>query len=118
MEFSEKTIISEIEMPSETISKRSLKLIILSGDESIVKIADSVAQQEPLGVERVVIWIKNPDISSIVKQIPKTDIFFDDCLLFSLSTINKVGESISKNSPINHIRLDKAFIEAGKSEIN
>lgn len=118
MTFSEKTLVTETELPLDIISKRCLKLVILSNDESIVEMADKVAQQKPLGVERNVIWIKSPNISTIVKQLPEIGDSINDCIAFSLSTINKVGLSIDVNSPINFVRLDRAFIKAGKNQNN
>lgn len=118
MVLSEKTLVTEKELPLNVLSKKSLKLIILSIDESIVEMADKVAQQTPLGVERIVVWIQNPDISKLKNQLPEISHFIDNCKAFSLSTINRVGLSISQNSSVNFIQLDRAFIKAGKSEIN
>ena len=118
MAFTEKTLVTETELPLDVISKRCLKLVILSNDESIVEMADKVAQHDPLGVERIVIWIKNPDISRLKNQIPEFDDFIDNCIGFSLSTINRAGLAISNNSSVNYVQLDRAYIKAGKPEIN
>ncbi len=117
MEFSENTIVCEGVIPSEVLARQCLKLVVLSDDEYLVHLADTVAQQEPLGFVRVVVWIQNIDNISIINQIPEID-DIENCLAFSLSTINRIGTVITSRSTIDLVELDSAFIEAGKTEIN
>lgn len=112
-----KTIVCEGVIPSDVLSRLCLKLIVLTDDEELVSLADTIAQQEPFGVDRIVVWIHNIDTSVIRDQIPDID-DLDNIIAFSLSTINKVGMIITSSSIIDLVELDSAFIEAGKTEIN
>jgi nitrate reductase NapAB chaperone NapD len=117
MEFSEKTIVCEGVIPLEVLTKQCLKLVILSDDENLVNLADTIAQQEPFGVDRIVVWIHNIDTTAITNQIPEID-DIENILAFSLSTINKVGMVVTSSSTIDLVELDSAFIEAGKTDRN
>ena len=118
MALSNKTTISTASIPADVLLKPSLKLIILSTDESIVIKADTVAQNDPIDVERCVVWVKDFDRNALVKQIPGLVGKIDNCIAFSLSTINKIGLLINKNDVIDWVILGMAYTEAGKSDLN
>ena len=80
--------------------------------------SDSVAQQTPAGVKRIVLWTKNIDNQDLMNQIPNMPHNIENCLAFSLSTINKIGQVLRDNIQMNKPRIDRAFIKAGKSENN
>lgn len=116
--LSDKTTTCNGSIPISILEKVCLKLIMLTEDKSDVIKADLVAQQEPLGVQRCVVWIKDLDQSLLIDQIPELGDAINNCSAFSLSTINKIGWIIDNNTVINYVRLDRAFIKAGKPENN
>lgn len=118
MNYSEKTTICTEKLPANLLKKRGLKLVIINSDPDFVKKADTVAQQTPMGIERYVIWVKSPDIGMLRNQIPELPEFFNTVIAFSLSTINKLALIMSKDEPINELRIDRAYFKAGSSEYN
>ena len=118
MSYSENTIICSTEISSEILEKTCLKLIVLTQDDEFISIADLVAQQDPMGFYRCVVWIENCNFDSIKDQIPDLIADPDNLTAFSLSTINKVAWIINTADPVNGPRIDRAFIEAGKLQFN
>ncbi|MBA4410621.1 MAG: hypothetical protein C0397_14515 [Odoribacter sp.] len=118
MSYSENTIICSTEIPTEILEKTCLKLIVLNQDDEFVNIADSVAQQEPMGFDRCVVWIKDFNFALIKDQLPDLLANQNNIAAFSISTINKVAWIISTTDPVNGPRIDRAFIEAGKNQFN
>lgn len=118
MALSEKTIICDEFISEDIINDPILKLIVINDEEDFVELADMVAQQDPMGMDRRVIWIKNCDHQSVYDQIPDLSVELNNVKAFSLSTINKAARIIDIDDDINFIRIDEAYIEAGKPEYN
>ncbi len=113
--FSEKTVLGEGRIPAAVLAEQCQKLVILSENELMVHLADDIAQLEPIGARRMVVWIKNAELAGIQDQIPELK-KTKDCIAFSLSPTNKIGSVISNNTVIDYVELDSAFLMAGRSK--
>lgn len=118
MALSNKTTICIASIPAAVLSKSSLKLIMLTADESIVQMADKLVQKNPPLVDRCVVWVKDVDRNALIKQIPDISGQLDNCIAFSLSTKNKIGLIINSTDEFDYVILGSAFAEAGKSVLN
>lgn len=118
MAFSEKTKTNRGIIDASILSERNLKFVILSTKQLIVERADSVAQRQPFGVKRIVVWLKDLDKQALLKQLPALPNNLDECVAFSLSTKNKIGHLFKIGDSISKVRIDSAFIRAGKTVNN
>ncbi|MDE5422644.1 hypothetical protein L3073_10540 [Ancylomarina sp. DW003] len=118
MKYSRRTIISNTVIPDDILNKKCLKIVILTQDEDIVKLADTAAKQTPFGIERIVVWVKDFDSVQINDQISGLQNNLNNCIAFSLSTINKVGLVMNDAPNINLFRVNNAFTQAGRSKNN
>ena len=118
MAFSEKTKINQGSIDANILGERNLKFVILSTKELIVERADAVAQRQPFGVKRIVVWIKDLDKQALLIQLPALPNNLDDCVAFSLSTKNKIGHLFNIGDSISKVRIDSAYIKAGKTVNN
>lgn len=118
MTYSRKTIICNESINIEILNETSLKLVVLNNFNNFVEMADSVAQQTPMGFERRIVWVKNKDIEMLKNQFSELPDEIENIIAFSLSTINKVAFILNKGDTINSPRIDRAFIKAGKTKYN
>jgi hypothetical protein len=115
MSFSEKTKINQGIIDPNILSEQNLKFVIVSTKQLIVERADTVAQRQPFGVKRIVVWVKNFDERALINQLPALPNNLDECVAFSLSTKNKIGHLFKIGDSISKIRIDSSFIKAGKT---
>lgn len=101
-----------------------LVVVVLGNDpisEQAVKCADKRAKVVVQGFERKVAWIQDRDtLANKIRQLKpgQADISKEDLagvVAFSVSLGNTVMDIVRVNEEINFLRMDIAFLEAGKA---
>lgn len=113
-----KTIIV-IEDDLETIiDKLELKVIVLGDKQELVSLLNAVSYYTPMGINRFVIWIQNPDYDVLKEMFPLLPDDLYKIKAFALSTINNVAYAMEEEERETLFRADRLFIKAGKSIYN
>lgn len=93
---------------------KSIKLIVIVDDLKLLTMADEIAEYGPLNRQRKVVWVKKPDLTAIKKQINGVDAI-NNWVAFSVSPINKFAFAITKTTTIDELKIEEAFVKAGKT---
>ncbi len=112
-----RTVINPPEDPAGILGKEALKLIVLGNREPLVEKADYIAGEMPLGVERYVVWYKEPSFDDLKEKFPELR-EHADFKAFALSTLNKVADVLDSDDREDYFRLDRAFTKASWPQYN
>ncbi len=118
MDYSKNTIIGSKSLPAEILNTMSLKLVVLTPDSGFIDLADPIAQQNPMGIDRYVVWLKDPDAGALQNQLSGLEDNLEEVVAFSLSTTNKPAAYIRKGDLIDMPGIDYAFVVAGEPQYN
>jgi len=114
----EKTIITtEDDLPT-IIDKSELKVIVLGDKEELVSLLNAVSYYTPIGINRFVIWIQEPNRNVLKEMFPSLSKDIDNVKAFALSTKNKIAYSMKEDERESLFRADRLFIKAGKTIYN
>ncbi len=113
-----KTIIYPGQDPESTIQLPALKLVIIADNNTLVTIADNLAQYPPTSVDRYVIWFKEPAGYNLHQRFPDLPADLSTVCAFSLSIKNKVADLILTSETLDYVRIDFSFTQAGLPKYN
>lgn len=114
----QRTIIVPGGNPETILSQKILKMIVIVDNDSFVEKADNLALDKPAGIERYVVWYLSPDFDQLKKAYPDLPDNLSGVVAFSLSTKNKVADTIKSNEQLSYSRIDSSFTKAGLPEFN
>ncbi len=100
------------------LNQFALKMVILVNDPELADKADYLSQNPPLGFERKVIWIPNPDFAQLAKRFPGLSADITNIQAFSLSSKNIVSHVIKKDEVVDYALIGYAFSQAGLHQYN
>jgi len=113
-----KTLIYPGENPCTVLSRKCLKIVVLTDNRDIVETAEILAQNQPTSAERHVIWYKEYNDSELKNKFPGLPDNLSGIEAFSLSTTNKVCEVIKKWKDGDYVRMESVFENAELAENN
>jgi hypothetical protein len=118
MTILKKTTICPDQDPIIVLNQKILKMVVISNNPNLVKAADDLAQVPPTSVDRKVIWCKNPNSCDLKKMIADLPDNLDGIQAFSLSTKNKIADTIKQWTFGDYVRIDSAYTDAGLPQYN
>jgi hypothetical protein len=116
-ELKKTTVCSNLDSIS-ILDQQILKMVVISDNPTLVKVADDLAQVPPTSVDRKVIWCKNLNSHDLKKMIPDLPDSLEGIQAFSLSTKNKIADTILYWKFGDYVRIDSAYTNAGLPQYN
>lgn len=114
----EKTVTHPDQDPDDILNQPVLKMVVLVDDLDLVDIANNLALDPPISVDRWVVWFKDPDDDDMRRRIPDLPPELKEIQAFSLSPMNKVSDIIYRKEKVDYVRVEHAYTKAGLPENN
>jgi hypothetical protein len=100
------------------IGKPIIKMVVLGNYPDVVEKANNLALEPPTEVDRWVLWFKQPNESELNVLFPNLPDDISSIVAFSLSTQNRVADTITTQEEADYVRIDQAYTKAGLPGFN